>query len=82
MLESAKDNIEDVMIPLKEILTDVGRRDVTAGLIMESFDLSMDDLCGFNESHDQIIIKDHNNYIYCNIDPKSVDMVNDFYTSF
>ena len=82
MLESAKDKIKDVMIPLKEILTDVGRRDVTAGLIMESFDLSMDDLCGFNESHDQIIIKDHNNYIYCNIDPKSVDMVNDFYTSF
>lgn len=82
MLESAKDKIKDVMIPLKEILTDIGRRDVTAGLIMESFDLSMDDLCGFNESHDQIIIKDHDNYIYCNIDPKSVDMVNDFYTSF
>lgn len=81
-IDIAKEKINDIMIPLKEILMDIGKTDVTTGLILESFDLSMDDLYGFNETHDKVIIKDENNMIYANISPKSVKRVNDFFSSF
>lgn len=82
VVESAKDLIGGVMIPLKEILMDVGKKDVNTQLILESFDLSIDNLYGFNEQKNQVIIKDENNMIYANINPDTVKRVNEFYRSF
>ena len=70
------------MIPLKEILEDVGRKDVNANLIMEAFDLGPDSLCGFDETKEHVIMRDDDNYIYTNINPNTAMMVRDFYTSF
>ena len=82
IIDTAKDKIKDVMVPLKEILMEVGRTDVNAGLIMEAFDLPMENLCGFDSSRKHIIIKDENNYVYANINPDTVKKVNEFYNSF
>lgn len=81
-IETAKEKINDIMIPLKEILEDVGRKDVNANLIMEAFDLGPDSLCGFDETKEHVIMRDDDNYIYTNINPNTAKMVRDFYTSF
>lgn len=81
-LESAKDKINDILIPLKDILLDVGRTDVNTQMILESFDLSEDNLYGFDYNKEHVIIKDDNNMIYANINPETVKRVNDFYNSF
>ena len=81
-IDTAKEKIKDIMVPLKEILEDVGRTDVNANLIMEAFDLGPESLCGFDASKEHVILRDDSNYIYANINPKTVKMVNDFYTSF
>lgn len=72
----------ECMIPLTEILENVGRKDINTQIIMESFDLSNEDLLGFNETGDHIKIKCDNNIIYSKISPDSVKEVNDFYNSF
>lgn len=81
-LENAQDYINGVMVPLKEILMDVGRSDVNANAIMEAFDLDMDCLAGFDAGRDHVIIRDDDNMIYANINPSTVKRVNDFYNSF
>lgn len=72
----------DICIPLKEILENVGRTDVNAQVIMEAFDLSNDNLIGFSNDKKQMIIKDNNNMIYCNINQESRKKVNDYFSSF
>ena len=72
----------DVMIPLKEILENIGNTDVNAQIIMESFDLTKDDLVGFSKSKKHIIIKDNDNMIYCDIDIASRNKLNDYLKSF
>lgn len=81
-IENAKDKINDIMIPLKEILMEVGNTDVNTGLILEAFDLDIKDLCGFDSDKRHVIIKDENNLIYADINPNTVKKVNDFYNSF
>ena len=84
--ESAGDriveNIRNVMIPLKEILESVGHSDVNTQLIMESFDLTEENLYGFTEDHRKVIIKDDDNMIYANISTKTKIRVDDFFASF
>lgn len=81
--ESVKNRIStDALIPLKEILESVGRKDVNTQVIMESFNLDNDNLVGFTESKKHLIIKDENNVIYSKISPESVKQVKDFYRSF
>lgn len=82
VIESAKDKIRDIFVPLKEILEEVGNHDVNANLIMEAFDLPMENLYGFSKDHKQVIIKDENNMVYANINPETVKKVNEFYNSF
>lgn len=82
--ESSNDIItsKDVMIPLKEILESVGKKDPNINAIMESFDLDISDLVGFDESKTHAIIKDKDNMIYAKINPKTVHEVKDFFRSF
>lgn len=83
--ESAEDSgeyVETVLIPLKEILESVGKTDVNTQMIMESFELPMENLYGFTESRNQVIIKDDDNMIYANISPKTKKKVDDFFNSF
>ena len=81
-IDNAKAKINDIMVPLKEILLDVGRTDVNAGLILEAFDLPLENLCGFDLTKEHVIIRDENNYIFSNINPDTVKRVNEFYNSF
>lgn len=81
-VDTVQENTKDILIPLKEILESVGRTDVNTQIIMEAFDLSNDDLVGFSNDKKQMIIRDNNNMIYCNINQESRKKVNDFFLSF
>lgn len=72
----------DILMPLKEILESVSKTDVNTQMIMESFELTSDDLIGFNKPRTQVIIKDKNNTIYANISPETTRKVNDFFSNF
>lgn len=81
-IRSAKEIANGVLIPLKEILEDVGKKDVTANMIMEAFDLPLENLCGFSADRKSIMIRDDDNILYANISPQSVKKVNEFFSSF
>lgn len=84
MQESADDSVletGDTMIYLNEILSLVGKTDYNTQVVMESFDLSEEDLRGFNEDHSQIIIADGKSRMYVNLDKKSKHMADDFFAS-
>lgn len=74
----------DVAIPLTEILESVGKTDPNFQLVMESFDLDMNDFEGIelNPVQSHAIVKDRDNRVYINISPESVHKVNDFLSSF
>lgn len=83
--ESATDTdayVPDFMMSLKDILKTVGNEDPNTAMIMESFNLSFDDLVGFDDTHKHAIIKDGDNRIYANISPKTKHRVDDFFASF
>lgn len=79
-----EDNIssDDVMIPLKEILEHVGKTDVNAQMIMESFEIPLDNIMGFDKNRQHLIIRDKNNMIYANINPRTKKTIDDFFASF
>lgn len=81
-VDNVKERIDSVMIPLKEILESVGKTDVNTQMILESFDLPMDSLTGFDKSRSHVIIKDKDNTIYSNISPETKHKVDDFFNSF
>jgi hypothetical protein len=70
------------VIPLKEILEDTGVHDVNAQIIMESFGLDLDSVCGLSKSKKHLIMRDRDNMIYCNITPESRAKVNEYLRSF
>lgn len=73
---------EDVMIPLNEILTLVGTKDVNTEILMESFDLDMNNLVGITEDHTHSILVGKDKTIYAKIDPQIKHEVDDFFASF
>lgn len=75
------ESVSDI-IPLTEILKDVGNTDPNVQAICEAFDLSIDNFIGFDETKEHTIIRDENNLIYADINPNTVRRVNDFYNSF
>lgn len=77
-----KECSKDVMIPLEEIMSYCGKNDVNTQAIMESFELNEDDLVGFDESCNHLIMKDNDNLIYVNISPRTKHEVKDFLASF
>ena len=81
-VSDTNDYVPDFMISLKDILKTVGNEDPSTATIMESFNLSFDDLIGFDESHKHAIIKDGDNRIYANINPQTKHKVDDFFASF
>ena len=82
VVEKVKTGANEVLIPLKEILKDVGRTDINTQVVMEAFDLSHEDLLGFSDDHEKIVIRDDNNYIYCNLDMDTKNKVNEYFRSF
>ena len=72
---------DDIMIPLHEILDLVGNKDTNTEILLESFDLDIKDLVGFDDTHEHAIIKDHDNMIYAKISPETKHKVDDFYLS-
>jgi hypothetical protein len=81
-INNAKDRINGILIPLKDILTDIGKTDINVQTVMESFDIGMESLVGVSDNHKQAIIKDDMNTIYCNINPDTAKKVDDFFASF
>ena len=80
---SVAEKVNDtILIPLKEILESVGKTDPNAQVIMESFDLSLDDITGISKDRKNIIIKDNMNTIYCNINQDSRNKINEYLRSF
>lgn len=76
------ENAKDILIPLKEILENVGKTDVTTQVVMEAFDLDLNSMVGFSENKRHVILKDSNNVVYCNIQPETRKKVNDFFRSY
>ncbi len=81
-MDTVKDVVGDVLIPLQEILESVGKTDVNTQMIMESFELTPESLCGFDETHTHAIIKDNDNTIYAKISPQTKRRVDDFFSKF
>lgn len=73
---------QDVLIPLKEILEYAGMKDPNTQVILEAFDLSLDDIVGFDNGLNHAIIRDGDNTIYANISPKTKHEVSNFLSSF
>lgn len=73
---------DDVMIPLREILDLVGNTDMNTNILMESFDLDLQDIVGFTADHSHAIVLDHDNTIYAKISPQTKARVDDFFASF
>lgn len=72
---------KDIMINLKDILSNIGCKDINTQLIMESFDLSKESITDFTPNATHAIIKDRDNVIYCKVDPKTTREVKDFLAS-
>ena len=81
-INNVKTAMESAIIPLKEILENIGHNDPSTQLILESFDLGMDNLVGITEDRKHTIIRDDNNIIYANVNPESIKKINEFYESF
>ena len=73
---------QDVLIPLKEILEYAGMKDPNTQVILEAFDLSLNDIVGFDSSLNHAIIRDKDNVIYANISPTTKKEVTNFLSSF
>lgn len=73
---------EDTFIPLGEILDLVANKDINTEILMESFDLGLEDLVGFNKERTHAIIKDDDNMIYAKIRPETKKKVDEFFASF
>lgn len=83
--ESVKDKVktisDDVILPLKDILKSVGYKDTNTQVILEAFDLDIDNLIGFDNQKKYAMISDENNIIYSKMSPDVVKEVHDFYSS-
>lgn len=72
---------EDVSVPVSQILEYAGYKDVNAQVVMEAFELDKTSLIGFSKDNKQIIMKDSDNTIYCNMLPETRNKVNDYLRS-
>lgn len=68
----------DVAVPIGELLNYAGTKNINTQVIMESFNLSLDDCVGFSKGAEHIILKDNDNTIYCNMDLKLKKEVNSY----
>ena len=66
------------ILPLKELLQYAGKKNVNSQMIMESFDLTADNIVGFDSGAKHIIMKDKFNTIYCNMDPSLSREINGY----
>lgn len=84
MESTSNDNYEDVsvIIPLTEILRDIGEKDVNNQVVLESFGLDTDDIIGLDSTNTRTIIKNDGDMMYINMDPTTVKRVNDYLSSF
>ena len=68
--------VESVCIPLQEILAHVSSQSVNAQMVMESFELTPDNIIGCDASRRHFIIKDENNRIFANMEPEVHNKLN------
>lgn len=86
--ESAKDNSlssADIILPIRinsESVADKVMKDSSVDFVMESFDLTTDDILGVSNDKKQVILKDDRNRIFIGINPNTTKAVEDFLSSF
>ena len=70
------------MIPLDELIGFTADRDENIKILMESFELTREDIVGFDSTLEHAIVRDGNNVIFANISAKTTNEVKDFLSSF
>lgn len=80
--DTIEEKVTDIVVPLKEILTNIGHKDVNTQLVLESFALDESDIIGIDDSHTHSIIKAGDNTIYAKVSPEVVNDIDDFFASF
>ena len=80
--ESANNVFDDTafIYPIEEVTSEMN--DSNIEYILESFDLTKDNIVGFDNTKEHAIIKFDNNVIYGNLDKNTIKKVKDFYNSF
>ena len=81
-LKKFKKFSENVCLPLEEVLSNIGKTDINAQMVMEAFDLDEDSVCGMNPETNHLILRDGANQMYVNMSPNTKREVKDFLTSF
>lgn len=76
--ENTIDN--STIIPIDELKKDI--KDSNIDYIMEAYDLTNDNIIGFDKSKEHAIIRDDNNIIYGNLNRNTIRKIKDFYSSF
>lgn len=71
----------DVIVPVDALIT-VAEKDPNVNCIMESYNLSNDDLIGYNSSSKRVIIGDRNNRIFTRLKPESIASIEDALSMF
>lgn len=60
----------DTCIMIEDLLKYTANKDINTRIIMESFELDIQSMQGFDKNAKHAILRDDNNMIYCNLDPK------------
>lgn len=71
----------DVIVPV-DALTQVAEKDPNVNCIMESYNLSNDDLIGYSSSSKRVIIGDRNTRIFARLKPESIASIEDALSMF
>lgn len=72
----------DIIVPLSDIVDDLGRKCDNVKVMMEAFSLTPDNICGYDRKKKMAVFKDKTNTIYCNVDKSTVDRMKDIMSSF
>jgi hypothetical protein len=76
------DDKYDMVVPLTDILDQVGEHDASTNFVLESFGLTDENIVGISEDHTHSIIQQEDNKIYVAMRPDTVKMVNSYFDNF
>lgn len=72
---------QDVMIPLMEILEMAGKKDPNLNMVMESFNLTLENVVDISNDHNFFMVRDKDNMLYVNMHPQTKKDVDEYFSS-